>query len=67
VFGKTRPGVSLEAAQSEMAGIGERLAAEHPETNQGVVPEVSRFTDQFLGPESAARSTRCSRRSGSCS
>ncbi|MCA1849661.1 MAG: ABC transporter permease, partial [Acidobacteria bacterium] len=35
VVARLRPGVSVEQAASELAGIAERLAAEHPETNAG--------------------------------
>ncbi len=38
--GRLRPGVSVEAAQSEMSGIAARLEAQYPDSNQGWGIEV---------------------------
>src|SRR5688500_9413046 len=40
VFGRLREGVSQAQAQAEMAGIGERLARDYPETNKDIQPRV---------------------------
>lgn len=52
--GRLRDGVTLEEAQSEMAGIAGRLATEYPETNEGVGVTAMRFLEFFIGPEAAA-------------
>ncbi len=36
VYGRLRAGVSVDQAATELAGIAQRLAAEYPETNEGV-------------------------------
>jgi putative ABC transport system permease protein len=54
VFGKLREGVSLEAATVELDGIAATLAAEYPETNEGVVAEIRPFTADFMGTEERA-------------
>ncbi|GMR23515.1 MAG: ABC transporter permease [Acidobacteriota bacterium] len=50
-IGRLRDGVSLDAAQTEMSGIAGRLAAEYPETNEGVGVSAVRFIDTIIGPE----------------
>jgi putative ABC transport system permease protein len=50
-FGKLREGVSLEAALSEFDGITASLAAEFPETNEGVGAMITPFTERYLGQE----------------
>ena len=52
--GRLRDGVSLEAAQSEMSGIAGRLAAEYPETNEGIGVGAMRFIDSILGPQATS-------------
>ena len=51
VTGRLRPGVRLEAAQAEIAGIAARLAADYPATNTGwranVRPFVRDSTREF--------------------
>lgn len=54
VVGRLKPGVSLDAANVEMAGIANRIAAEQPETNKGVTATVRPFIDQFIGKEPRA-------------
>jgi predicted permease len=50
VFGRLRPGVTIEAARAEFAGIASRLAAAHPENkDQGAA--VDGFIDRMLGRE----------------
>ena len=52
VIGRLKPGVTLEAARSEMASISDALAAETPSTNKGhratVDPLRERLTSQEL-------------------
>jgi predicted permease len=47
VIGRLRPGVTLEAAQAEMAGIGRQLATTYPE-NADVIVNVSRLIDASI-------------------
>ncbi|MDZ7780514.1 MAG: ABC transporter permease [Gemmatimonadota bacterium] len=54
VFGPLAPGVDIDAAMTEMTGIAGRLAAEHPDTNEGVVPVIQPFTERYVGTEATA-------------
>jgi predicted permease len=47
VIGRLRPGVTQEAAQAEMAGIGRQLATTYPE-NKDVVVNVARLIDTMI-------------------
>jgi predicted permease len=51
VLGRLMPGSSIEQAQAQIGGIAERLAAEFPETNEGIGANVRSFTDRVIGPE----------------
>jgi predicted permease len=51
VWGKLKPGISLEQASTEFEGIGQRLQEVYPETNQGALPWVQHYTDAFMGGE----------------
>jgi predicted permease len=44
VFGMLAPGVTFETAQAELAGIGQRLAAEQPATHTHLQPHVTPYT-----------------------
>jgi len=48
VIGRLRPGVSLEAAQSEMETISRRLVEAYPETNEGWTVKVHRLGDLLV-------------------
>lgn len=48
--GRLADGVTFEQARAEMAAIGRRLAAEHPDTNRDYLPAVRDFTEFFIGP-----------------
>lgn len=50
-FGRLAPGVARAQAQAEMASIGARLAADHPDTNTNVQPLVRTFNEQVNGGE----------------
>ena len=43
VVGKLAPGTSLTQAQAELATVGARTAADHPETNAHLVPRAQRY------------------------
>ncbi|HJS74086.1 MAG TPA: ABC transporter permease, partial [Vicinamibacteria bacterium] len=49
-MGRLKPGISLEQAQREMERLGAALAREFPASNEGVTPQVVRFSDHVLGP-----------------
>ncbi|CAA9335666.1 MAG: hypothetical protein AVDCRST_MAG68-3346 [uncultured Gemmatimonadetes bacterium] len=46
-IGRLAPGATLEGAQAELKVIGERLAAEFPQTNERLRPRVLPYLDQF--------------------
>jgi predicted permease len=48
-IGRLRPDVTTEAARVELAALGRRLAADHPDTNRGWAFEVVSLRDQVLG------------------
>jgi len=49
VFGRLKRGVPLSQARAEMKTLGARMAAAHPETNQGWSVQVDRFADILIG------------------
>jgi len=51
VFGNLAPGVSLDQAMTEFAGITSQLAAEYPETNEGVTALMQPYTEEFIGDD----------------
>ena len=53
VWGKLRDGVTMEQAGAQLAGIAQRIAVEHPETNEGFGVGIMPFTDFFIGSETA--------------
>ena len=44
IFGRLAPGMSRENAQTEVAAIGKRIAAEHPTTHAQLQPHVLPYT-----------------------
>jgi predicted permease len=48
VVGRLKPGVSLEQAQAEMAGIGARLENQYPDSNRGKNVAVLRMRDSMV-------------------
>ncbi|HET7231368.1 MAG TPA: ABC transporter permease [Longimicrobium sp.] len=51
VFGRLKPGVSLDRANLEIAGIARRLATQYPESNRDLTAFVEPYTKSFLGDE----------------
>ena len=51
---RLKPGVTVEAAQAEMASIASGLAATYPASNQGIGVTVLPLMDTFIGPQAAA-------------
>jgi putative ABC transport system permease protein len=51
VMGRLRPGVTLAGALTEFRGICSRLAEAHPKENEGVVPIIKPFTEEYIGTE----------------
>ena len=50
VMARLAPGIALAAARAEMAAIGERLAAEHPEANRATGATARSLREEFPGP-----------------
>jgi len=54
VFGRLAPGATLNEAQTQLTTIGQRLAADHPETHQHLRPRVLPYPRAFMdSPELA--------------
>lgn len=53
-IGRLRDGATPEAAQAEMSAIAGRLAAEHPESNDGVGAVVVPLIDTFIGRQAVS-------------
>lgn len=51
VMGRLRAGVTLAMALTEFEGIAARLAEAHPKENEGVVPLLKPFTEEYVGDE----------------
>jgi len=51
VVGRLNPSTSVDEAKVQMASIASLLAAEFPESNEGIGAEVKPYTERFLGPE----------------
>lgn len=49
VIGRLRPGMSIESARREMAGIGAQLRAEHPKEDAGLGISVHPLAGDLLG------------------
>src|SRR5262249_41223280 len=54
VVARLKPGVSLQAAQQQMAAIGQRLAQEYPETNASTGILVSPLREEMVGETKTA-------------
>lgn len=57
LFGRLAPGATREQAQAELAAIGQRTAADFPETHQHLRPRLLMFTSLYtvIGSEGAAQ------------
>jgi predicted permease len=53
-FGRLKPGVSIDEAQIQMAGIAQRLATEYPETNEGISTGLKPYTEEYMPPQITA-------------
>ena len=51
IVGRVRPGTSRAEAQTELAGIAGRLAAEYPDTNKELTGVMQTFNERFNGGE----------------
>jgi predicted permease len=49
IAGRLAPGFDLTSANAELAVIGQRMAAEHPDTHRYLSPEVLPYTYPFAG------------------
>jgi putative ABC transport system permease protein len=50
VFGKLRPGVTIEAAQTNLEGVAKRLAELYPNTNAGSTVGLQSLKEVLVGP-----------------
>ncbi|MBI3887178.1 MAG: ABC transporter permease [Opitutae bacterium] len=48
VFGRLKPGATIEMARAEFAAIGQRIAADHPDTNKNIGVLARPFKDNFV-------------------
>ena len=48
-FGRLRPGVTLDQAMTEYAGIAQRLETAYAESNEGIGVRIQPFTEAFMG------------------
>lgn len=55
VFGRLRPGTSIDKARADFGGIAASLAAEFPAANNGIEARLRSFTEEYVGPEFTAR------------
>ena len=55
VFGRLAPGSSFENAQTEVAALGKRLAAEHPTTHAQLQPHVLPYTQASVDSSDMAQ------------
>jgi putative ABC transport system permease protein len=51
VFGRLKPGATVDGATVEVAGIARRLAAAYPESNKDITAYVEPYTKSFIGKE----------------
>ena len=51
VIGRLKPGVTLDDANVDLNRIASRLAADHPQTNEGVQAMVQPYVKAFIGDE----------------
>jgi putative ABC transport system permease protein len=49
VFGRTKPGVTRQAAVAEITGIARQLEQQYPDTNKNITVEVMTFNERFNG------------------
>ncbi|HZW06199.1 MAG TPA: ABC transporter permease, partial [Phycisphaerales bacterium] len=51
VFGRLKPGMTVEGAGANLAAITRRLGEEYPATNKGTIPLLKPYTEEFIGPD----------------
>ncbi|MBT8336190.1 MAG: ABC transporter permease, partial [Gemmatimonadetes bacterium] len=51
VFGRLAEGITVDQAMQEFTGIANQLSAEFPDTNEGVLPVIRPYTEEFIGEE----------------
>ncbi len=47
-FGRLSPGATLEEAEAELAVVGSRLAADHPQTHAALRPRIGTYARSFV-------------------
>jgi putative ABC transport system permease protein len=53
IFGRMRPGMTLQQARAELETINRNLEIVSPATNRGVLPAVWDWSQFFIGPDSS--------------
>ena len=51
VMGRLKPGVTRAAATEDLAVISKRLELEHPKENEGMLPLIQGFTQNYIGKQ----------------
>ncbi len=51
MFGRLRPGVSVDQAREDLEGVAARLSEEYPDSNEGWSASVMSFSDWIIGPQ----------------
>lgn len=51
LFGRLKPGVTLEQARAEFTALGQRITADHPEAGTNLIPQVKMLKDIFIQDE----------------
>jgi predicted permease len=64
VYGRMKPGVSLQQARAEMDRLGAQLSSQYPETNRTHGIWVTSLRDQITGPMQRSAAQASSLRSG---
>lgn len=54
VFGRLKPGATVESARAEIQGIARQLETAHPDTNANVGAVVKPLRDEFVGDDTRA-------------
>src|SRR5262249_369355 len=51
IYGRMKPGVTLEQARAQMDAIGARIATDYPDSNKGWGVSLVRLADVVVGPQ----------------
>ncbi|MEO5568405.1 MAG: ABC transporter permease, partial [Gemmatimonadaceae bacterium] len=51
VYGRLKPGVTMDQASADFAAIAKRLATEYKVSNENITASVRNYVDAFIGPQ----------------